>query len=72
MNDQITIYLTTPEAIAFRSYQQFHETFALLVKSGVFDIKNGSATIHFDAQGIIQKIERKDSMFDARIKVINS
>ena len=64
--EQIAIYLTTPEAIQFRSFQQFHETFFQLVKSGCFDIKNGSFTCHMDANGTIQKIERKDNIFDVR------
>lgn len=66
--DQVTIFLTTPEAIQFRSFQQFHETFFLMVNSGVFDCKNGQITLHFDSNGVIQKIERKDSLFDNRIK----
>ncbi len=65
---QITVFLTTPEAIQFRSFQQFHETFFLMVKAGVFELKNGSVTMHFDSNGVIQKIERKDNLFDARTK----
>jgi hypothetical protein len=68
MEQEITVFLTTPEAMMFRNYQQFHDTFALMVQKGVFDIKGGSVTIHFDANGIIQKIERKDNLFDARVK----
>lgn len=64
--DEVTIVLNTPESIAFRDFQQFHSTFMLLVKSGVFDIKNGSVTLHFDLQGRIQKITRNDNLFDAR------
>lgn len=64
--DNITIILTTPEAILFREYQEFHQTFALLCTKGVFDMKNGSVTIHFDSAGTIKKIERHDSLFDAR------
>jgi hypothetical protein len=63
---QITVFLTTPEAIQFRSFQEFHETFFLMVKARVFDCKNGSITMHFDSNGKIQKIERKDNLFDAR------
>lgn len=66
MNNEVNIILTTPEAIMFRDFQQFHEVFASLVKSGVFDIKNGQATIHFDHEGNIQRIERKDDLFNAR------
>ncbi len=66
----ITIFLTTPEAIMFRDFQQFHSTFALLCSSGVFDIKGGSAIIHFDSNGEIKKIERHDSLFDSRAKCV--
>ena len=68
MQDEVTIILTTPEAIMFKDFQQFHETFALLVKSGAFDIKNGSFTCHLDAQGNIQTIKRDDVLYDSRIK----
>lgn len=67
---EIQIFLTTPEAMLFRSFQQFHATFALLAQKGVFDIKSGSATLHFDSQGNIQKIERHDNLFDARQKLL--
>ena len=66
---QITLFLTTPEAIMFKDFQQFHKTFALLCSSGVFDTKNGSIEMHFDAQGGIRKIERHNVLFDERIKV---
>lgn len=68
MEPQVTIYLSTPEAELFRSYQQFHQTFQLLCSKGVFDVKSGSVTMHFDANGFIQKIERHDNLFDARLK----
>jgi len=65
MTDNVTIILTTPEAIEFRNFQQnyvifkeyqkFHATFAALVESGVFDINYGSATLHF-AKNDLQKI----------------
>lgn len=66
--EDVTLILTTPEAMLFRDFQQFHNTFALMVRQGVFDCKNGSITIHFDSTGTIKKIERKDSLFDANIK----
>ncbi len=66
--DEITIILDSPQAMMFREYQQFHDTFALLCSKGVFDMKNGSVEIHFDSQGTIQKIQRHDSLFDSRNK----
>lgn len=66
MQQDVTIILTHPEAVMFRDYQQFHDTFALLVKQGVFDCKNGSITMHFDANGNVQRIERKDDLYNVR------
>ncbi len=56
MNEEITIMLTTPEAMMFREYQQFHKAFAILVKSGVFDVQFGNASINI-ANGEIQNIK---------------
>ena len=67
--EEITVFLTTPEALAFREFQKFHEIFALMCKSGVFDTTNGSITMHFDSEGMIKKIERHDSLYDSRVKI---
>ena len=68
IDEQITIFLTPPEVALFKDFQQYHQTFTLMCQKGVFSIKNGSATIHFDPQGTIKKIERNDSLFDSRNK----
>lgn len=70
--EQITIFLTTPEAEMFKSFQEFHSTFFLLVNSGVFNIKGGSAVIHFDESGVIQNIERNDTLFNSRVKKLST
>ena len=67
IDEPITIFLTPPEVLLFKDFQQYHDTFTLLCQKGVFGIKNGSATIHFDNNGFVQKIERHDSLFDSRI-----
>lgn len=66
MNTDVTIILTTPEAMLFKDFQQFHATFALMASRGVFDVKGGSVTLHFDGNGEIQRIERKDDLYNAR------
>lgn len=71
-NTEIQIFLTTPEAMMFREFQQFHNTFALLCSKGVFDIKGGSATIHFDANGNIKNITRSDTLFDDRTEKLST
>lgn len=66
--NEVTIFITEQEAIQFRTFQQNYSKFMLLVNSGVFDIKNGSAVLHFDNSGTIQKIDRHDPLFDAKFK----
>lgn len=56
---EVTIILTTPEAMMFREFQQFHATFALLVEKGVFDIQFGKATLNFQ-QGQLQNITKEE------------
>lgn len=56
---EVTIILTTPEAMMFREFQQFHATFVLLVEKGVFDIQFGKATLNFQ-QGQLQNITKEE------------
>lgn len=63
MNDtQVTLFLTTPEALMFKEFQQFHATFALLCSKGVFDTKFGKVTLNF-ANGEIQNITKEEVIF---------
>lgn len=57
--DEVTIILTTPEAVLFRDFQQFHATFALLVQKGVFDIQFGKATLNFQ-NGELQNVTKEE------------
>ena len=70
MQDEITIFLTPPEALLFKDFQEYHNTFTLMCQKGVFAIKNGSCQIHFDSKGTIRKIERHDSLFDSSVKSV--
>lgn len=65
--NEIKIFLTPEDAEMFKSWQQFHAAFALMIKTGVFDIKNGSVTIHFGNTGEISSIKRNDTLYDVRI-----
>lgn len=60
--EQVTVYLTTPEALLFKDFQQFHETFAILVKQGVFDIDYGKATLNF-SNGQLQTITKEEVVY---------
>lgn len=49
--------LTEEEAASFLHFRQFEKEFDLLVKSGVFGVRNGSAELHFDAIGTLASID---------------
>lgn len=40
--------------------------FTLLLERGVFETTNGSVTLHFDARGELQSIERRDYLYSKR------
>jgi len=54
---QITIYLIPRDAELFKKFREYQDIFERLLKDGVFDIKMGNATIHFDEQGNIGDID---------------
>ncbi len=66
-NDNIKVYLTTMEAEKFKEFQKYHDTFILLFEKGIFDIRNGSAILNFDAFGTITTIHRNDVLYNHRV-----
>lgn len=60
--EPIVITLTTPEAVMFRDFQQFHDMFALLVKQGVFDVEYGKVVLNFQG-GELVAIEKNLSVW---------
>lgn len=63
MDSSVTIIITEVEAKAWKDFQKNYETFMLLVNSGVFEVKNGSIALHFDAKGDLQLIQRADQLY---------
>ncbi len=66
MNQKIAIYVPDEEAKLFMQFQEHYKTFKLLYESGVFDVKNGSVTLHMDNGGSIKAINRSDVLYSAR------
>lgn len=65
MNNLTVILTPTPQAV-----EELNKKFALLCESGVWDIRGGSAVLHFDKFGTLVRIERHDALFDTRAKSI--
>lgn len=54
---------SNPEELLMDFFHQHSGTMLALVRSGLFEMKNGSVTIHFDHQGNVRKIESQKVMF---------
>lgn len=52
-----TITLTDAEAAMFIEWRKHETNYRLLIASGVMDIREGSAEIHFDGEGRIGAIK---------------
>lgn len=59
----ITLQLDEIDAEAFKLFRQYQDKIALLIENQVFQIKNGSAEIHFTPQGDIGSIDLHAKVF---------
>ncbi len=50
----------------FLVFQEHYDVFSLLLDRGVFNIRNGSAALHFDANGILQAVQRADYIYSRK------
>lgn len=64
--EKIALYVPDEEAKLFLKFQEHYETFCLLHESGVFDVRNGSVTLHMDKEGSIKAINRSDVLYSER------
>lgn len=52
------VELTEENAKLFKLFMEYTDQFSFMVKSGVFDIKNGSAELHFGTNGRLVLIKK--------------
>lgn len=71
MNNITTVTLLLPEEEAKKwvMFQQYYDVFSLMVDRKVFEIKGGNATLHFDAEGQLQAINRSDTLWNRRFDI---
>lgn len=65
---EVTIILPELEAKKWILFQEYYERFSLLVEKGIFSVKNGSVSLHFDHLGNLQMIQRADVLFSKRFE----
>jgi len=57
------IELTESDAGLFIEFRKYQDVFDMLMQTGVFDVKGGSVTIHFNAQGQIARVDKNETVF---------
>lgn len=62
----MTIELTDKEAKQFVAFKKYQTIFETMDKAGVFDIRRGSAEIHFDERGEIGIINMHANIYNKR------
>ena len=65
-NESISIYIPDTEAKKFLLFQQYYDTFMIMMESNVFTVYNGSVTLHFDKKGVLKTINRSDVLYSSR------
>lgn len=69
MDNVIPVFVPDSEAQKFLIFQEYYEPVSVLIESGVFNMKYGSVTLHFE-NGIIKTIQRNDVLYSARHKTV--
>lgn len=59
----ITLLLPEEEAKKWLLFQEYYETFSLLVENGAFKVKNGNVVLNFDLNGTLKSIARNDMLW---------
>ena len=62
----IPVYMPDKDAEKFLLFQEHYDVFCLLLEAHVFDVRNGSVTMHMDNNGAIKAINRLDVLYSHR------
>jgi len=54
--ESTTLHLTPEQIELFKLFRQYQEPFKVLIESGVFDTKKGTATLSFDNHGLLTDV----------------
>lgn len=64
--DNVAIFVPDAEATKFLLFQQYYQPISVLIDHGVFMQKNAEIALHFDSNGILQTIQRRDSLYSRK------
>ena len=59
----IKIELSLQEAERYKEFQRHYKNMNVLLKSGFFSTKNGSIIAHFNNEGIINSLQKNETVY---------
>jgi hypothetical protein len=66
MPPEITVKLDTRTAALFEEFCRLEQQINTLIKAGVFDIRDGKATIYLDRNGVVVNIRGDIELYNSR------
>lgn len=60
---EVAVYLPDEDAKKFLLFQQYYDTFSILLENEVFKQRNATISLYFDEFGSLQTINRNDTLF---------
>jgi hypothetical protein len=58
-SDKTTVFLAPEQVALFRLFTQHYDAIDFMLKSGVFDMKQGNVVLSFDQKGRLKSIKRE-------------
>lgn len=66
MQNKVAVYVADEDVSKWMLFQQYYSPFSVLVSAGVFSVRNGSVSLHFDREGVLKTINRADILYSER------
>ena len=66
----MNIDLTDEDAKLFLKFRELQDIFEVLDECGAFDVRNGSTTMHFNADGALCDVECRMKLYRPGIQVV--
>ena len=60
---EVAVYMPDEQAAQFLLFQQHYDKISILIKSGAFDVRNGSVIMHFAPNGELRAVNRADFLY---------
>lgn len=60
---EVAVYMPDEQATQFLLFQEHYDKIAILVKSGAFNVRNGSVVLHFSPEGELKAVNRADYLY---------